>query len=113
MRIPFARHVIVDREDEALPEQFRQSNDVRRRVLQMHHIRPANCSGQIFIGAIAKFDRRLTCKHRLEAGLPGKIFCLLEANPDLKIRFMAHRGGDGEDESFNAAVGALTRTNEK
>ncbi len=41
------------------------------------------------------------------------MFRLLEDDTDLEIRFLANRGGDGEDESFNAAVGALTRTNEK
>ena len=78
----------------------------------MHDIRPANRSGQVFVGALAKLDR-LTCQHRLETGLTGKVFCLLEADPDFEIRFISNRGGDGEDESFNAAVCALARTNEK
>jgi hypothetical protein len=38
---------------------------------------------------------------------------LLETNPDLEIRFLPNGGGDRENEGFNAAVGALTRTNEK
>jgi hypothetical protein len=112
MRIPFARHVIVDREHEALSEQLRQTNDIRRRVLQVHNICPANGPGQILVGTIAKFDR-LALEHRLKGGLPGKIFRLLETNPDLEIRFISNCGGYREDESFNAAIRALARTNEK
>ena len=41
------------------------------------------------------------------------MLCLLETDTDLEIRLLPNRRGDGEDEGFDAAVCALTRTNEK
>ena len=57
MRVQFARHVIVDREHEAFAEKFRQSDNIRRRILQMHDVRPSDRAGQILVGALAKLDR--------------------------------------------------------
>ena len=112
MRIQFARHVIMDREHEVLPEQFRQSNNVGRRILQMHDIRPSNRARQVFVGALAKLDR-LVLQHRLKTRLPGKMLCLFETKTDLEIRVLPNSCRYSEDESFNAAVCALTRTDEK
>ncbi len=78
----------------------------------MHDIRPSDRAGQISVGALAKLNR-LILQHRLETGLPGKIFGFLETDANFEIRFLPNRRGNGEDESFNAAVGALARTNEK
>ena len=49
----------------------------------------------------------------LRLGCRAKYFVFLKTDTDLEIRFLSNRGGDGEDESFNAAVCALARTNEK
>jgi len=103
----------VDRQDQALPEQICQSNYIRRSILEMHYVCPSDRARQIPVGPLAKLNSWLTCQHRLETGLPGKMLRFLEADTDLEIRFLANGARDGKDKSLNATVCALTRTNEK
>ena len=57
MSIQLTRHMIVNRQDKALAEKFGQSDDIRRRILQVNDVCPSDRARQVFVGPLAKLDR--------------------------------------------------------
>ena len=112
MRIDLARQVVMDGENERTPEKFGEENDIRRSVLQVHQIRPANRLDQIPIRPIAN-EHILALQHRFEIGLKLRAFGALETKPHLDLRIAPDRAGDREHERLDPAVAALAGRNDQ